>query len=288
MRNQRLGPGSASLRPAEDPWHEFEHTLTGHLRRPGAVGAMEFRAPTPPSGEQGRCVVQLAPGGAVAWVTVRTGDHPLIEEMLAHTAPSAPEPLARAVVDACRDRLGVPHPQLLTLRCEGTVGRYTGALRLIRSDSVPVGRDPADNPNPIDLAVEVTDHLEARERYEAIAEQVTGGPCVVDDRGQLVLSHAGHPVHIAFAEGEPYARIWAWVVRGVRSRSESALEVARLNLEDDLTCWVLVGRHVMQRTTVPVAPFLPRHAHVALEHFLLTYATTRDQVAARLGPRTRS
>ncbi|MCT2146397.1 hypothetical protein M3E05_14680, partial [Dietzia cinnamea] len=62
MQDHRLGPGSASLRPADDPWHDFEHTLTGHLRRPGAVGAMEFRAPSQPSGGQGRCTVQLAAG----------------------------------------------------------------------------------------------------------------------------------------------------------------------------------------------------------------------------------
>lgn len=287
MQDHRLGPGSAFLRPAGDPWHDFEHTLTGHLRRPGAVGAMEFRAPSLPSGGQGRCVVQLAPGGAIAWVTVRTADHPLVEEMVAHTAPTVPAPLARAVVDACRDRLGVPHPQLLTLRCEGTVGRYTGALRLIRSDSVPIGRDPADYPHLIDVAVEVEDHVDARGRYEAIVEQVTGRPCVVDDRGHLAFDHVGHPMHVAFTEDEPYARIWAWVVRGVRSRSEAALEVARLNSDDDLTTWILVGRHVMQRATVPVAPFLPRHAQNALEHFLHTYATTRDGIAARLGPRTR-
>ncbi|MBM7230824.1 hypothetical protein JTP68_09935 [Dietzia cinnamea] len=288
MQDHRLGPGSASLRPAGDPWHDFEHTLTGHLRRPGAVGAMQFRAPSQPSGGQGRCTVQLAAGGAVAWVTARPAGHDLVEEMIAHTAPTAPAPIARAVVDACRDRLGVPHPQLLTLRSEGTVGRYTGALRLIRSDSVPVGRDPADYPNPIDVAVEVEDHVDARERYEAIIEQVTGRPCVVDELGHLVFDHVGHRMHVSFTEDEPFARIWAWVVRGVRSRAEAALEIARLNLDDDLTSWALDGRHVMQRTTVPVAPFLPRHAQHALEHFLLTYAATRGQVAARLGPRTRS
>ncbi|WP_314037040.1 T3SS (YopN, CesT) and YbjN peptide-binding chaperone 1 [Dietzia sp. CH92] len=285
MRDQRLGPGSASLRPAGDPWHDFEHTLAGHLRRPGSVGAMEFSAPTQPAGGQGRCVVQLAAGGAAAWVTVRPAGHALAEELVAHTAPAEPTSIARAVVDACRDRLHVPHPQLLTLRCEGTVGRYTGALRLIRSDSVPVGRDPADYPNPIDVAVEVEDHEDARARYEAIIERVTGRPCVVDDRGHLVFDLDGNRIHATFSEHEPYARLWAWVVRGVRSRADAALEVARLNAEDDLTAWVLVGRHVMQRTTVPVAPFLPRHAQFALEHFLITYSSTHAGIAARLGPR---
>ena len=92
----------------------------------------------------------------------------------------------------------------------------------------------------------------------------------------------GDPVLLT--EEDPSARIWAWVVRGVRSRSEAALEIARLNRKDDLTSWVLDGRHVLQRTTVPIAPFLPRHAQSALEHFLFTYASTRDSIAGRLGP----
>ncbi|UVE94137.1 T3SS (YopN, CesT) and YbjN peptide-binding chaperone 1 [Dietzia sp. B32] len=285
MHDQRSGPGSAPLRPVEDPWDSFEATLAGHLRRPETAGAMEFSAPSDSSGARGRCVVQLAPDGALAWVTVRHAGHPLSEEMAAQASPTAPVPIARAVVDACRDRLGVPHPQLLTLRCQGTVGRHTGALRLLRSDSVPVGNDPADYPNPIDVAVEVADHEDARDRFEVIVERVTGGSCVVDDRGYIVFDHVGHPIQVSFTVDDPYARIWAWVVRGVRSRSDAALEVARLNRDDDQTSWILDGRHVLQRTTVPVAPLLPRHAQAALEHFLFTFSTTRDPIAARLGPR---
>lgn len=284
MRDQLSGPGSASLRPAEDPWEGFEGTLTGLLRRSGAVGAMEFSAPTESVGGQGRCLVQLTPDG-VAWVTVRAADQQLIDEMVAWTEPTDPARVAGGVVEACRDRLRVPHPQLLTLRCDGPVGRNTGSLRLLRADSVPLGQDPADYPNAIDVAVEVEDHEDAREQYETLVERVTGRPCVVDDDGCLVFDHDGHRMHVEFTEGLPYARIWAWVVRGVRSRSGAALEIARLNLEDELTTWVLDGRHVLQRTIVPVAPFLPRHAQTALEHFLYSFASTRDTIAHKLGPR---
>ena len=284
MRDQLSGPGSASLRRAEDPWDGFEETLTGLLRRSGAVGAMEFSAPSESTGGQGRCLVQLAPDG-VAWVTVRSACHSLTDDMVARPESTDPTRVADAVVEACRDRLGVPHPQLLTLRCEGSVGLHTGPLRLLRSDSLPLGQDPADYPNAIDVAVEVEDHEDARERYEALVERVTGRPCVTDDDGCLLFDHVGHRMHVEFTEDLPYARIWAWVVRGVRSRSAAALEIARLNLEDDLTTWVLDGRHVLQRTTVPVAPFLPRHAQSALEHFLYTFACTRDTIAHKLGPR---
>ena len=86
MRDQLSGPGSAPLRPAEDPWDGFETTLAGHLRRSEAVGAMEFTAPSDASGTRGRCVVHLAPafdGGhqndlAPAWI----GDaQPLLDRL---------------------------------------------------------------------------------------------------------------------------------------------------------------------------------------------------------------
>lgn len=247
-------------------------------------GALEFRVPGDPSVGQNRCRLRLDPNGP-AWACLGRAGESLVEELLVFTDQVDPDRLVHAVITACRERFGLPHPQLLTLRAEGPVAGYTRPLGLIRSDAVPVGRDPADYPNPIDVAVEVDSHEDARERYEALVERVTGRPCVVDDDGDLVFDHVGHRMHIEFSEDAPVARIWAWVVRGVRSRSEAALEIARLNREDDLTTWVLDGRHVLQRTTVPVAPFLPRHAQSALEHFLFTYASTRDSIAGRLGPR---
>lgn len=285
MRDRFHGPGSASLRPVDDPWHGFELALAVHLQRPGAVGAMEFSAPTDPTGQQARCVVQLPGDASPAWVSYRSADRAVAEQLLlTQDPPAASAQLARTVVDACRDRLSVPHPHLLTLRCEGPVGRGAGGLSLIRSDSVPVGSDPADYPNPVDVAVEVTDHEDVRERFDAIIERVTGRPTIVDDNGDLVFDHVGHPVHVSFAEDEPSARIWAWVVRGVRSRSETAMELARLNRDEEWTSWVLEGRHVMQRTSLTAGPFLPRHVQFSLERFLFTFATSRDSIAARLGP----
>lgn len=284
MRDHSSGPGRISPGREVDPWTEFRETLHRILRRRGTHGAMEFSAPDDPMAGRSRCLVRLDANGP-AWASLSRAGDALAEELLLWADPVDPDRLAEAVVSACRDHLEVPHPQLLTLRAEGPLSAVTGPLRLIRSDSVPVGLDPADYPNPIDVAVEVEDHEDARRRYGAVVERVTGRPCVVDDDGALVFDHVGRRMHIDFTEDDPYARIWAWVVRGVRSRAEAALEIARLNREDGLTTWVLDGRHVLQRTTVPVAPFLPRHAQAALEHFLFTYASTHESIAARLGPR---
>lgn len=285
MRERLPGPGDAPLRPASDPWVGFERALALHLRRPGAIGAMEFTAPTESPGHRARCVIHLPGDTAPAWVSVRAADHLLTEELRARGPVTAPGRLARVVVEACRDRVGVPHPHLLTLRCEGPVGRDVERLGLTRSDSVPVGSDPADFPDPVDVAVEVTDHEDVRERFGAVIERVTGRPTIVDDDGDLVFDHVGHPVHVSCAEDAPSARIWAWVVRGVRSRTGTAVELATLNRDEEWTSWVLDGRHVMQRTTLSVGPFLPRHVQFSLEHFLLTFATTRAGIASRLGPR---
>ncbi|MFN3602979.1 MAG: T3SS (YopN, CesT) and YbjN peptide-binding chaperone 1 [Dietzia sp.] len=285
MDARRSEPDHASLRPVDDPWGRFEQALARHLERPSAMGAMELSAPADSTGQRARCVVQLAADDSLAWVTFRAARHPLIEEIVARTSPTVAGTVARAVVDACRDRMGLPHPQLLTTRCEGPVGRHVEGLGLVRSDSLAVGSDPADHPDPVDVAVEVDGHEDARDRVEAIVERITGRPTIVDDHGDLVFDHVGHPVHVSFSADDPTARIWAWVVRGVRSRSDTAVELGRINRDEDWTSWILDGRHVKQRSVVSVGPFLPRHVQFALEHFLLTFATTRDGIAARLGPR---
>ena len=286
MRDRLHGPDSASLRPVDGPWDRFERALAVHLRRPGVAGAMEFSAPTDSTGRRARCVLHLPGDASPAWVSYRSSHHVVAEQLvLTQGPPPASAPLARAVVEACRDRLAVPHPQLLTLRCEGPVRRGAERLALVRSGAVPIGSDPADYPDPVDVAVEVTDHEDVRERFDAIIERVTGRTTIVDDDGDLVFDHVGHPVHVSFGEDEPSARIWAWVVRGVRSRGDAAIELARLNREEEWTSWVLDGRHVLQRTTLSVGPFLPRHVQFSLERFLFAFATTHDGIAARLGPR---
>ena len=246
---------------------------------------MEFTAPSESGGRQSRCTIQLAPDSAHAWVTYRAAGHPLIEELVAQTVPTDPVAIAEAVIATCRDRLGVPHPHLLTVRCQGGVGHHVEGLRIVRSGTLPTGPDPADGPDSVDVAVEVEGHEEARERFEALAEGVTGRPVIVDDDGDLVFDHVGHPVHVTFTEDDPTARIWAWVARGVPSRSDAALRLAELNRDEEWTSWILDGRHVKQRTVVSVGPFLPRYVQFTLEHFLRTFATTRGDIAARLGPR---
>lgn len=245
---------------------------------------MEFSAPPDSTGEQARCTVQLADDGSLAWVTFRSAHHLLTEEMVFRTSPVEAAAVARSVSEACRDRLAVPHPQLLTLRCQGPVGQHVEKLGLTRSGSIPIGNDPADYPNPIDVAVEVTDAEDVRERFATIVERVTGNVTIVDNTGDLVFDHAGHPIHVTFTEEAPSARLWAWVARGVNSRADTALELARLNRDEEWIMWVLDGRHVMQRSTLAVSPFLPRHIQFQLEHYLYTFADTRDAIAARLRP----
>lgn len=284
MRDRVAGPCHESLRPTGDAWDRFEHALAQHLRRPGAVGAMEFSAPFDSIGDQARCRVQLAGDGSLAWVTFRPSGESLTEQMVTRASPATVGSIAPAVVGACRDLLAVPHPQLLTLRCRGPVSRHAERLGLTRSDSVPIGIDPADDTSPVDVAVEVNGPEDVRERFAAIVERVTEHVTVVDDDGDLVFDHAGQTIHISFTADLPSARLWAWVVRGVRSRSDTAMELATLNREEEWTSWILDGRHVMQRTTVPVGPFLPRHTQFHVEHFLCTFASTRGGIAARLRP----
>lgn len=275
------GPDWSALGVGDDPWPVFEEALARHLRRPGAVGAMRFSAPPDASGGSARCTVQIAADASRAWVTYGEPRCTLVEEWVAEGTPADPAPLAREIVETCRDRMGVPHPELLTLRCQGFVGMFAGRLGLVRTDAVPLGNDPVDLTTELDTAVEVTGPVDVRERLEAIVERVTGRPTVVDDDGDLVFDHIGHRIHLAVTD-DASARLWARVGRATRPTGEVATELARLNLGEDWTQWILDGGTVYQRTVFQVGPFLPHHAQVLLERFLYTYASTRATVAARL------
>ena len=192
--------------------------------------------------------VQIAADASHAWITYRRAGNDLCEDLLAQGPPSEPGPLAATVVATCRERMGVPHPQLLTLRCQGFVGQFAGSLGLPRAGAVPLGNDPA-----------------------------------VTADGDLVVDHVGRPVHVSFDEDTPTVRIRAWVVRGVRSREAAAVEIARRNRDEEWTQWVLVGRHVEQRTVLSAGPFVPRTMQFHLERFLYTFADTCEDIARRLG-----
>lgn len=285
MRDRLSDAGPAPPGRTDDPWPTFQRALARHLRRPGSVGAIEFSAPPDPTGGRARCTLQLAEDGALGWVTFRAAGESLLEEMVLRPAPVERGPIAAAVATTCRDRLAVPHPQLLAVRSQGRVGQRIDGLGPVRSGTIPTGQDPAGHSDPVDVAVEVNDHLDARERFQRIVQQVTGRPTIVDDDGDLAFDHVGHPVYVSFTEDDPTARIWAWVARGVRSRGDAALLLAELNRDEDLTSWVLDGRHVMQRSAVSVGPFLPRYVQFSVEHFLYTFSATRDDIAAHLGRR---
>ncbi|MDO5512690.1 MAG: hypothetical protein Q4F73_08105, partial [Corynebacterium sp.] len=143
------GPDWSALDMDTDPWSVFEEALGRHLRRPGAVGVMRLTAPADGSGGSERCTVQIAANASRAWVTYSGTLCTMIEEWVAEGTPADSAPLARAIVETCRDRMGVPHPALLTLRCQGLVGMFAGCLGLGRTGAVPIGNDPADSTDEV-------------------------------------------------------------------------------------------------------------------------------------------
>lgn len=281
-RRDLPGPDWSALGVADDPWETFEDALRRHLRRPGAVGAMRFTAPPNATGTSARCTVQITGDASQAWVTHREAGAPLCEDLVGRWSPYDPGTVARVIVGVCRDRMGLPHPELVTLRCQGFIGMDAGCLGLTTTGTLPVDDDPADADDELDTAVEVADAEDLRERFAAIVERVTGRPTVVDDDGDLVFHHVGERMHVSFSEDTPTVRMWAWVARGIRSREATAVEIARRNRDEEWTQWILVGRHVQQRTILSAGPFVPRTVQFHLERFLYTFADTRDAITRRL------
>lgn len=243
---------------------------------------MEFSAPPDEAGASAHCTLRVSGDGRVAWVTHRRAGESLAEHLVTY-AECDGKHLVRAIVETCRDGMRLPHPGLLTVRHDGPTRRLVDPLGLVRTGSTTVGVDCDTGPSSVDLAVDVTGPEEVRDLLTGIVERVTGRPTVRDDDEVILFDHDGRRIHLAVTADPPGARLWARTVLAVRSPREAAMHIAKLNLDEEWTQWVLDGHRILQRSTFDVAPFLPRHVQFRVEHFLHTFACTRREIASRLG-----
>ncbi|WP_454165008.1 T3SS (YopN, CesT) and YbjN peptide-binding chaperone 1 [Gordonia iterans] len=108
-------------------------------------------------------------------------------------------------------------------------------------------------------------------------------PVFLDDDGDYELHHLGQPVWVSVQRRSPSVTIMARVAHGVYSRRATAVELGILN-RDHLQCrWELRDRDVWQLATFPAAPFAPMHLSLVLDQFFTAMASTRDDLAYRIG-----
>jgi len=189
--------------------------------------------------------------------------------------------LARLAVTALRDQLHLAHPQLLTISASGPQAALRGMLGLEDSQDVP--NEPGGPAAPVVVVPSDRDELNA-----AIAETLTkkyAEEPTIDSDEDFVLSHLGQTVWVhAFAD-QPAVRIMARVVHDVRSRRQTALELAILNRTSTFVMWTLRDHEVWQQITLPANPFAPAHLDEMVDLFFTAMSDTRDDLALRLSGR---
>ena len=70
-------------------------------------------------------------------------------------------------------------------------------------------------------------------------------------------------------------------MQDVRSRRQTAVELAVLNRDHVWAKWTLRERAIWQQVMVPAAPFAPQHLLGMVDGFFEVLAATRDDLALR-------
>lgn len=165
----------------------------------------------------------------------------------------------------------VPHPDLLTHRASGSCASMSQVLGLAWTG----GERP-----PLDFYVELD-----RDRLLDLLEEVIGAVHEVgrDDDDDLFVDHAGQRVYVRLSQDAAAIQIFALVTRDVRSRHQTAVELAVLNRSSLWITWQLWERSIQQTAVVDTTPFAPQHLMTTLALFIQTMVATRHDLALRVG-----
>ena len=258
-----------------DPWHRFEDVMFGIVAAMQPGDELSFFAPPDEDGIAAECTVRRNSVGR-AWVS---GTSPISMgalDLVAVEEDDGVVPLVREIEQFFCETFDVPTPDLLTMEVTGRIAGRTSGLNVPLRSAVPTGCDPADT--SLDEAVQVRDSAEIRSLFAGVVETVTGEAPIVDEDGDLAFAHAGAHVFATVRDDDPTVHLWSIVVPVVRSRRAAAVELVLRNRDDPWTHWVLRDRMVVQRTTIPAGPSVPRHMQFLLERFLLALAATHSDL----------
>lgn len=170
-----------------------------------------------------------------------------------------------------RKAAGIPHPDLLTHRASGPVGQMSQVLGLEWTG----GRRPA-----LDFYRDLDKERLLELLEETIGEVHAEGR---DEDDDIFLDHAGQRVFVRVLPNVAAIEIFTRAAHGARSRHQAALEVGILNRSNPWVWWQILGRDIIQTSTVEMNPFVPHHLMTTLDVFLTAMTATRDDLALRVG-----
>lgn len=190
--------------------------------------------------------------------------------------------VARMVVVALRDIVGVVHPQLLAYRSWGPATEAGVEMPLCPTELLPVEAPaavPAAPERPMMVMPKDGDQL-AEAVAATLRERFDEEP-TTDADGDFVLHHLGQPVWVRASKELPLVELFARVTHEVYSRRATAIEVGLVNRDHRFGKWVLREREVWQVQTINALPFAPSHLLWAIDVFFEEMSATRDDLALR-------
>lgn len=183
------------------------------------------------------------------------------------------EIVASAVVETLRQVFGVLDPAFIEI---------TGSEDNDAWQALAPIEPPAEEPP---LAVKPSDRDELVALVQGALTELRGEHVEQDDDGDFPLEYGGWPVCVRVRTDMPVIEIFTRVAHDVRSRRQTAVELAILNRGLPLTKFVLADRSVMMEVSLPALPFAPEHLASVLELFVGQLTGVRDDLALRTGAR---
>jgi hypothetical protein len=188
--------------------------------------------------------------------------------------PICAEIPASATVGVLREIFGVLDPALLEVD-----GSEDEAWRTLVSVA------PAEDDDRPQLPIaHPADQAELRDLIGAVLAEWpdTVG---VDDDGDHRFVHDGLTVYVRALPHEPTVEIFARLAQGVRSRPQTAIELALVNRDHGKVKFQLFDRDVYQLIALPAMPFVGEHLWSALEEFIAAVDRVRADLTLRTGGR---
>ncbi|WP_310964548.1 T3SS (YopN, CesT) and YbjN peptide-binding chaperone 1 [Nocardioides terrisoli] len=187
-----------------------------------------------------------------------------------HDDEFGPEEVAPVAVGVLREVFGVIDPTFLEIEGANDGGAWT---RLVMSESTTT--PPLLRPSSReDLLI----------MLEPVLEALSEDGVTTDDDGDCWIRLGQAQVCFIARSDRPVIDVMAPLVHDVRSRRQTAVEVAVLNRRR-MTKFVLVGRDVLMTMTLPASPFVGEHLELIVPMFLETLDDVADDLALRTGGR---
>lgn len=187
--------------------------------------------------------------------------------------------LAQMIRIGLGEEFGIADPGLLSYRAWGPAAEHVDVLGLASSDEI------TDVVSGTTVATMPRDREHLLELVGDCLAELFGEPLEQDDDDDFVIPTPHGAAYVRVRVDEPTIEVFTAVVRDIRSRRQTLVEIGILNRDAVWTKYVIRDRAVVGMLTLPARPFAAEQLSALLPMFLVGLDAVRDDLVLRTGGR---